>query len=111
MPCPRWFEAELVGYPVLLTLFKALGPLVAHGLAKLCLDTLLEYGCMAKTACEMGCTSPALEKVIEANILLSALALKVEGYLLRTLLNGLSALEANSSLLSWRKSGLWHCVC
>ena len=89
-----WFEAEACRLSGAVNMTGRPGPLVAHGLAKLCLDTLLEYGCMAKTACEMGCTSPALEKVIEANILLSGIGFESGGLsAAHAIQNGLSALE------------------
>jgi glycerol dehydrogenase len=45
--------------------------MTAMAMARLCFDTLLEYGVEAKAAVEQGVVTPALEKVVEANILLS----------------------------------------
>ncbi|MDR0906520.1 MAG: glycerol dehydrogenase [Oscillospiraceae bacterium] len=42
-------------------------------LAKLCRDTLFEFGVGAKIACENNLVTPALERVVEANTLLSGL--------------------------------------
>jgi glycerol dehydrogenase len=42
-------------------------------LAQLCRDTLFEYGVGAKLACENHVVTPALERVVEANTLLSGL--------------------------------------
>jgi glycerol dehydrogenase len=39
--------------------------------AKLCFETILEYGVLAKQAVEKKAVTPAVEKVVEANILLS----------------------------------------
>lgn len=49
----------------------------AMALAKLCFDTLMEEGVKAKIALEAGVCTPAVEKVIEANTLLSGSDLKV----------------------------------
>ncbi|MFA5483035.1 MAG: glycerol dehydrogenase [Candidatus Cloacimonadaceae bacterium] len=42
-------------------------------IARLCYDSLLEYGLMAKIANENSLVSPALEYIVEANILLSGI--------------------------------------
>ncbi len=66
-----WFEAEScarknapnrAGYPATLS---------GLALARLCYDTVLTYGELAKFACEQKVVTPALEHVIEANIFLS----------------------------------------
>ena len=46
-------------------------------LAELCFDTLMEEGVKAKIALEAGVCTPAVEKIIEANTLLSGIGLKV----------------------------------
>lgn len=68
-----WFEAEAA--------FKGRRPAFAGGvptmtamtLARLCYDTLMEYGLDAKRDVENHVVTPALEKVVEANTLLSGL--------------------------------------
>ena len=45
--------------------------LTAMSMAKLCFETIMEYGLEAKAAVERRVVTPAVEKVIEANILLS----------------------------------------
>jgi glycerol dehydrogenase len=68
-----WLEAEAC--------FKARGPNLAGGtstlaalaLARLCYDVLLEHGVAAKRAVEKKIVTPAVEKVVEANVLLSGL--------------------------------------
>ena len=55
------------------------GPMSAYALAKLCFDTILEYGEQAVTACRMHQVTPALEHVIEANTLLSGLGFESGG--------------------------------
>lgn len=51
------------------------GPMSAYGLARLCYDTLMKYGVLAKSACEQQKVTPAMEHVIEANTLLSGAGL------------------------------------
>ncbi len=48
-------------------------------LAKLCYELLFEYGLDAKIACEAHAITPALEKVVEANTLLSGLGFESSG--------------------------------
>lgn len=57
----------------------AMGTNAALALAKLCYRTLLADGIKAKTACEAGMVTPALENIIEANILLSGLGFESAG--------------------------------
>ena len=49
------------------------------GLARLCLETLMEYGAAAKEACEKKTVDPALERIVEANTLLSGLGFESGG--------------------------------
>jgi glycerol dehydrogenase len=51
----------------------------ARTLANLCYEILLEYGPMAKAAVEEGIVTPALEQVVEANVLLSGLGFENNG--------------------------------
>jgi glycerol dehydrogenase len=55
------------------------GSMTAHALARLCYDTLLEYGVAARLACEAGAVTPALEHIVEANTLLSGLGFESGG--------------------------------
>lgn len=66
-----WFEAQSCaqknapnrsGYPATLS---------GMALAKLCYETVMTYGVLAKFACEQKVVTPALEHLIEANIFLS----------------------------------------
>ena len=89
-----WFEAESCRLSGAGNMTGRPGPMTAHGLARLCFDTLIEYGVLAKTACEAGCTSPALERVIEANTLLSGLGFESGGLsAAHAIHNGLTVLE------------------
>ncbi len=63
-------------------------------LASLCFDTLLEFGMAAKLACENQVVTPALDRIIEANILLSGIGFESSGLATaHSVHNGLSALE------------------
>lgn len=63
-------------------------------LAKLCLDTLLEEGVKAKIALEAGACTPAVEKIIEANTLLSGIGFESAGLAgAHAIHNGLTVLD------------------
>ena len=51
----------------------------ALALAELCYETLMEDAAKAKLACEKGVVTPALENIVEANILLSGLGFESGG--------------------------------
>ncbi|WP_434778029.1 glycerol dehydrogenase [Neisseria sp. Ec49-e6-T10] len=89
-----WFEAESCRVSGAGNMTGRPGPMTAHGLAKLCFDTLIEYGVLAKSACEKGVSTPALERVIEANTLLSGLGFESGGLAAaHAIHNGLTVLE------------------
>lgn len=58
---------------------EAIGTKAAFALASLCYETLLADGVKAKMACEEHAVTPALENIIEANILLSGLGFESGG--------------------------------
>ena len=74
-----WFEADACQKSGALNNFGALRSSAALALARLCLDTLLEYGREAMESCKKKETGPALEKIVEANILLSGLGFESGG--------------------------------
>lgn len=89
-----WFEAESCRVSGAGNMTGRPGPMTAYGLARMCFDTLMEYGVLAKAACEAGCTSHALERVIEANTLLSGLGFESGGLsAAHAIHNGLTVLE------------------
>lgn len=51
----------------------------ALALAKLCYETLLNYGIAAKASNERGAVTPALERIVEANTLLSGIGFESSG--------------------------------
>lgn len=66
----------------------------AMALARLCFDTLMEEGLKAKLALEAGVCTPAVEKIIEANTLLSGLGFESGGLAgAHAIHNGLTVLE------------------
>lgn len=63
-------------------------------LAKLCYDTILDYGVSAKKAVEAGVVTEAVERIVEANTLLSGLGFESGGLAAaHAIHNGLTVLE------------------
>lgn len=63
-------------------------------IAKLCYETLLEFGAAGKIACERHIVTPALERIVEANILLSGIGFESAGLAsAHAIHNGLTALD------------------
>ena len=68
--------------------------MTALQLARLCYETLIDYGLAAKLAVERQALTPAVEKVIEANTLLSGLGFESGGLAAaHSIHNGLTVLE------------------
>jgi glycerol dehydrogenase len=74
-----WFEADACRRAGALNNFGGHISMAAMALAKLCLDTLLEHGAEAKAACLQQTVTPAFEKIVEANTLLSGLGFESGG--------------------------------
>jgi glycerol dehydrogenase len=75
-----FFEADMcyrTGTPAVVT--QSHTTRTARALAKLCCDLLLEYGVQAVAEARVGVPGPALEAVIEANVLLSGLGFESGG--------------------------------
>jgi len=73
-------------------------------LARLCYDTLLEYGLQAKLAVENHCVTPAVEAVVEANTLLSGLGFESGGLAgAHSVHNGFTVLESSHHKLHGQK--------
>jgi glycerol dehydrogenase len=69
--------------------------LSALALARLCYDTLLEYGVQAKLAVEKKSVTPAVEAIVEANTLLSGLGFESGGLAgSHSVHNGFTVLES-----------------
>ena len=74
-----WFEAEDCRTKRGANMTGRLGPMTAYALARLCHETLLEYGPLAKLSAEQGVVTPALDHIVEANTLLSGLGFESGG--------------------------------
>jgi len=74
-----WFEAESCQRKYAGNMTGDVGSRAAYALARLCYETLLEYGVVAKLSCEVHAVTPALEHVVEANTLLSGLGFESGG--------------------------------
>ncbi len=78
--------------------------MVGLHIAKLCYETLLKYGVTAKLANERHLVTPALEHVVEANILLSGLGFESAGLAAaHAIHNGLTALTETHSFYHGEK--------
>jgi glycerol dehydrogenase len=66
-----WYEAESSRKADALNCWGTHGSPLAFEIARFCRDTIFEHGAQALADCDEKKTSPAMEKVVEANILLS----------------------------------------
>jgi glycerol dehydrogenase len=74
-----WIEAEAAMKTRAGNLAGGGATMAAMAIARLCYDTLLEFGLEAKQAVEQHVVTPAVEKVVEANVLLSGLGFESGG--------------------------------
>lgn len=89
-----WFEADACERNYAGNMTGRVGSMTAYALARLCYDTLLEYSVAAKVACEKQVVTPALERIVEANTLLSGLGFESGGLsACHAIHNGLTVLE------------------
>ena len=89
-----WFEADSCRIKRAGNMTGRPGPMSANALARLCYDTILDYGVLAKSAVEAQSVTPALEHVVEANTLLSGLGFESGGLgACHAIHNGLTVLE------------------
>lgn len=90
-----WFEADSCQQSYAGNMTGDIGSMTAYALAEQCYNTLLEYGVAARVSAEAKAVTPALERVIEANTLLSGLGFESGGLAAaHAIHNGLTALEA-----------------
>ena len=93
-----WFEAESCKIKNATNMTGKVGTMSAYALAKLCYETLLEYGYIALKSCEAKVLTPALETIIEANTLLSGIGFESGGLgASHAIHNGLTILEDTHS--------------
>lgn len=89
-----WFEADACAKADANNIPGGKTTASALQLARLCYEILMEYGYQAKLAVEKGVVTPAVEKVIEANTLLSGLGFESSGLAAaHAVHNGLTALS------------------
>jgi glycerol dehydrogenase len=74
-----WFEAESCQISQANNVAGGKGSMTAYALARLCYTTLLENGPAAVEACSKKTITPELEKIIEANTLLSGIGFESGG--------------------------------
>ncbi|MEF2231642.1 MAG: glycerol dehydrogenase [Pseudodesulfovibrio sp.] len=93
-----WFEAESCRLAHAPNIAGAVGSMTAYALARLCFDTLVEYGPLALAACRARAVTPALERIVEANTLLSGLGFESAGLAsAHSIHNGLTALPQTAA--------------
>jgi glycerol dehydrogenase len=89
-----WFEAESARKKYASNMTGHLGSMTAYALSRLCYETLLEYGLAAKVSNEVRAVTPAFERIVEANTLLSGLGFESGGLAAaHAIHNGLTVLE------------------
>ncbi len=99
-----WFEAESCRVSRGANIAGDVGSMTAHALARLCYETIRDWGLAALTACEAGVVTPALERVAEANTLLSGLGFESGGLgAAHSVHNGLTALPGARDRLHGEK--------
>ncbi len=99
-----WFEARSCANSHSANCCGGYTTMAGLNLAKLCYDTLLNDGSAAKIACEKGIVTPELNRIIEANILLSGIGFESSGLATaHSVHNGLSALAETHSFYHGEK--------
>jgi glycerol dehydrogenase len=74
-----WYEAEAAFKGRRTALAGGVATLAAMHLARLCGETIFEFGADAKRDCELHVVTPAVEKIVEANTLLSGIGFESGG--------------------------------
>lgn len=88
-----WFEARSCDRTQSANECGGYGTTVGLNIAKLCYETVITYGIAAKVAGERHIVTPALEHIVEANILLSGIGFESAGLAAaHAIHNGLTAL-------------------
>lgn len=89
-----WFEVESCMSKRAKTMARDYSSMTSQALARLCYETIIEYGLSAKIACEHHAVTPALEHVVEANTLLSGIGFESGGLAAaHAIQDGLNALD------------------
>lgn len=74
-----WYEAESCRRSGAFNCMRMPGMSLAYEIARYCRDTIFEHGAAALAECDADTAGPALERVVEANILLSGLGFESGG--------------------------------
>ena len=89
-----WFEAESCRLGRRANMAGNVGSMTGYALARLCYETVRDWGLSALTACQAGVVTPAVERIVEANTLLSGLGFESGGLAAaHSIHNGLTALR------------------
>ena len=95
-----WVEARAAAEARKTAMAGGAPTMAALALARLCWDTLFSYGLSAKQAAQEHVVTPAVEKIVEANTLLSGLGFESGGLAAaHAVHNGLTALPATHGYL------------
>lgn len=93
-----WFEARSCERTGASNECGGIATIAGLSLARLCFETLLAYGKTAKAAVESKVVTPALERIVEANTLLSGIGFESGGLAsAHAIHNGFTALEETHS--------------
>ena len=103
-----WFEAKTCVAGSVRNMRGGSSTISALALAELCYQTLLADGPSALQAVRTQVVTPALERLVEANTLLSGLGFESSGLAAaHAVHNGLTDCARHTRVLSWRESRLW----
>ena len=99
-----WFEADAACRAQKLNAVGGQSTLAAQAIAALCYRTLLEDGESAAAAARVGAITPAFERIVEANTLLSGLGFESGGLAAaHSVHNGLTAISGTHAYLHGEK--------
>ena len=99
-----WFEADAVNKAGAQNMAGGHPTSAALRIAKLCYENLLKYGLSAKLAVEKKCVTEAVEKIVEANTLLSGIGFESGGLAAaHSIHDGMTALQASHRLYHGEK--------
>ncbi len=98
-----WLEAEAAFKSRALNIAGGRPTMAAMAMARLCFETLLEHGLDARRDVEHRVVTPAVEKVVEANVLLSGLGFESGGLATAHMIGNLL-----SNVPACQQAGLMH---
>ncbi len=99
-----WFEARSCDRTRSMNECGGYGTAVGLSIARFCYETVLSYGPAAKAANERNAITPAFERIVEANILLSGIGFESAGLAAaHSIHNGLTSLKETHSFYHGEK--------